>query len=165
MGYSLAGWVGLLHSVLHGLACLSGSWAVGMLLGVGWGWFPPAFLRYVEWGGVFSVSWYSVAEAGMVGHYKDTPPAFLRYVEWGGVFSVSWYSVAEAGMVGHYKDTLWVGLLGSVRGISVLVLDVRAALSICLSTQSSSNLWLSDVPSVLWFSSGSLRFWSIFFSV
>ena len=46
----MAGWVELLHSaVLHGLACLSGSWAVGMLLGVGWGWLPSAFMRYVGW--------------------------------------------------------------------------------------------------------------------
>ena len=132
MGYSLAGWVGLLHPVLHGLACLSGSWAVGTLLGVGWGWLPSAFLRYVGWGGVFSVSW--LCCGGWDGRSSQAAP-------------FGWGFLVPCG-----ASVCWFWMYG------------RPSQSVCPRSL-PHNLWLSSVPSVLRFSSGSLRFWSIFFSV
>ena len=100
MGYFLAGWVGLLHSVLHKLACLSGSWAVRMLPGVGCDGSSQPF-----------------------GDMQDEE-ASLQHLG----------CVAEAGMVGYYE---WYFGWGVLVPCGVLVLGVRAALSICRFTQFS----------------------------
>ena len=99
-------------------------------IGVSWGWLPSAFLRYVGWGGVFSVSW--LCCGGWDGRSLQAAP-------------FGWGFLVPCG-----PSVCWFWMYG------------RPSQFVCPRSL-PHNLWLSDVPSVLQFSSGSRHFWSIFF--